>query len=60
MMNEIDYDYVISRSRDTNQIDLQRFETRTEAQMYLNDKQNEGWDSIRLKVSDLELFNFFN
>ena len=59
-MKEIDYDYVISRSRDTNQIDLQRFETRTEAQMYLNDKQNEGWDSIRLKVSDLELFNFFN
>ena len=59
-MKEIDYDYVISRSRDTNQIDLQRFETRTEAQMYLNDKQNEGWDSIRLKRSDLELFNFFN
>ena len=51
---------IISRSRDTNQIDLQRFETRTEAQMYLNDKQNEGWDSIRLKKSDLELFNFFN
>ena len=60
MMNEVDYDYVISRSRDTNQIDLQRFETKTEAQMYLNDKQNEGWDSIRLKKSDLELFNFFN
>ena len=59
-MKEIDYDYVISRSRDTNQIDLQRFETKTEAQMYLNDKQNEGWDSIRLKISDLELFNFFN
>ena len=59
-MKEIDYDYVISRSRDTNQIDLQRFETKTEAQMYLNDKQNEGWDSIRLKKSDLELFNFFN
>ena len=59
-MGEIDYDYVISRSRDTNQIDLQRFETRTEAQMYLNDKQNEDWDSIRLKRSDLELFNFFN
>ena len=59
-MEEIDYDYVISRSRDTNQIDLQRFETRTEAQMYLNDKQNQDWDSIRLKKSDLELFNFFN
>ena len=59
-MGDVDYDYVISRSRDTNQIDLQRFETKTEAQMYLNDKQNEGWDSIRLKKSDLELFNFFN
>ena len=59
-MKEIDYDYVISRSRDTNQIDLQRFETKTEAQMYLNQKQNLDWDGIILKKSDLELFNFFN
>ena len=59
-MKDIDYDYVISRSRDTNQIDLQRFQTKTEARMYLNDKQNQDWDSIRLKRSDLELFNFFN
>ena len=59
-MNEVDYDYVISRSRDTNQIDLQRFQTKTEARMYLNDRQNEGYDGIILKKSDLELFNFFN
>ena len=59
-MKDIDYDYVISRSRDTNQIDLQRFETKTEARMYLNDRQNEGYDGIILKKSDLELFNFFN
>ena len=57
-MND-EYDYVISRSRETNQIDLQRFKTKTEAQIYLNDKQNEDWDGIILKKSDLELFNFF-
>ena len=51
--------YVMSRSKDWR-LDLQRFHTKTEARFYCNDRQNEGWDSIILQKSDLDLFNFFD
>ena len=51
--------YVMSRNKEWT-LDLQRFETKTEARMYCNDRQNEAWDSIILRKSDLDLFNFFD
>lgn len=51
--------YVFSRDQSNGQIDLQRFETLDEANIYKTTMSMEYWDSVVIKQSDVELFNFF-
>lgn len=52
--------YVFSRDQSNGQIDLQRFETLDEANIYKTTMSMEYWDSVVIKQSDMELFNFFD
>lgn len=52
--------YVFSRDQSSGQIDLQRFETLDEANIYKTTMSMEYWDSVVIKQSDMELFNFFD
>ena len=51
--------YVFSRDQSNGQIDLQRFETQDEANIYKTTMSMEYWDSVVIKQSDMSLFNFF-
>lgn len=51
--------YVFSRDQNSGQIDLQRFETKDEANIYKTTMSMEYWDSVVIKKSDLELFGFW-
>ena len=50
--------YVFSKDQGNGQIDLQRFETQDEANIYKTTMSMQYWDSVVIKQSDLELFNF--
>ena len=52
--------YVFSRDQSNGQIDLQRFETLDEANIYKTTMSMEYWDSVVIKQSDMALFNFFD
>jgi hypothetical protein len=52
--------YVFSRNQGDGQIDLQRFETQDEANIYKTTMSMEYWDSVVVKKDDLALFNFFD
>ena len=52
--------YVFSRNQSDGQIDLQRFETLDEANIYKTTMSMEYWDSVVIKQSDVALFNFFD
>ena len=56
----MDWFYVFSRDQSNGQIDLQRFETQDEANIYKTTMSMQYWDSVVVKNGDLELFNFFN
>ena len=56
----MDWFYVFSRDQSNGQIDLQRFETLDEANIYKTTMSMQYWDSVVVKNGDLELFNFFN
>jgi hypothetical protein len=51
--------YVFSRDQSNDQIDLQRFKTLDEANTYKTTMSIKYWDSVVIKQSDMELFNFF-
>jgi hypothetical protein len=52
--------YVFSRDQSNGQIDLQRFETLDEANIYKTTMSMEYWDSVVVEQADMELFNFFD
>ncbi len=52
--------YVFSRDQGNGQIDLQRFETLDEANIYKTTMSMEYWDSVVVKQSDMALFDFFD
>lgn len=52
--------YVFSRDQSNGQIDLQRFETLDEANIYKTTMSMEYWDSVVIKESDMALFGFFD
>lgn len=51
--------YVFSRDQSSGQVDLQRFETQDEANIYKTTMSMEYWDSVVIKQSDMSLFSFF-
>lgn len=51
--------YVFSRNQSDGQIDLQRFETLDEANIYKTTMSMEYWDSVVIKQSDMALFGFW-
>ncbi len=51
--------YVFSRNQSDGQIDLQRFETLDEANIYKTTMSMQYWDSVVIKQSDVALFGFW-
>lgn len=51
--------YVFSRDQSNGQIDLQRFETLDEANIYKTTMSMEYWDSVVVKQADVALFGFW-
>tara|TARA_B110000977_G_C10889589_1_gene420871 strand:+ start:609 stop:791 length:183 start_codon:yes stop_codon:yes gene_type:complete len=52
--------YVFSRDQSNGQIDLQRFETLDEANIYKTTMSMQYWDSVVIKQGDMSLFGFFD
>lgn len=52
--------YVFSRDQGNGQIDLQRFETQDEANIYKTTMSMEYWDSVVVKQADVALFGFWD
>ena len=51
--------YVFSRDQSNGQIDLQRFETQDEANIYKTTMSMQYWDSVVVKQADVALFGFW-
>lgn len=52
--------YVFSRDQSNGQIDLQRFETQDEANIYKTTMSMKYWDSVVIKQADVALFGFWD
>lgn len=52
--------YVFSRDQSNGQVDLQRFKTLDEANIYKTTMSMGYWDSVVIKESDMALFGFFD